>query len=125
MYIRNLSNRSLSLRDSSGTVYRTTAYGDLDVSDALWNDNEFRRQLRLRIREVEVESVSAGGASADPAAPFITTASAAGLSNEKVLGTEIIMKGTLASRPAAGINGRLYYVTDSGSARLTRDTGST
>jgi hypothetical protein len=124
MLIRNLSNRALSLRDSSGTVYRTVGYGDLTVSDALWNDTEFRRQLRLRIREVEVESVTAGGSSADPAAPFITTAAAAGLSNEFVLGTQIIMKGTLAARPAASINGRLYYVTDTGSARLTRDTGS-
>ncbi len=124
MLIRNLSNRSLSLRDSSGTVYRTTPYGDLTLSDSLWNDTEFRRQLRLRIREVEVESVTAGGSSADPAAPFITTAAAAGLSNEKILGTEIIMKGTLASRPAASINGRLYYVTDTGSQRITRDTGS-
>lgn len=125
MLIRNLSNRSLSLRDSAGTVYRTTPYGNLELSDSLWNDSEFRRQLRLRIREVEVESVTAGESGAPPDAPYITTAVVAGLSAEKVLGTDIIMKGTLAARPAAGINGRLYYVTDSATSRLTRDTGST
>ncbi len=124
MYIRNLSNRSLSLRDSTGVVYRTGPYGDLDVSDSLWNDNEFRRQLRLRIRELEVESVTAGSAGGPSDAPYVTTASVAGLSAEVVLGTSVIMKGTLAARPAASINGRLYYVTDSGAARLTRDTGS-
>jgi hypothetical protein len=35
------------------------------------------------------------------------------------------MRGSLASRPSASIAGRLYYVTDSGVERLTRDTGST
>ena len=123
MLIRNLSNRTLSLKDSTGVIYTTPAYGNLTVSDSLWNDNEFRYNLKLRIREVEVESVTAG-ASSPTDAPYVTTAAVAGLSAEVVLGTSVIMKGTLGARPAAGINGRLYYVTDSGQQRLTRDTGS-
>lgn len=123
MLIRNLSNRTLNLKDSSGIIYSATPYGDLNVSDALWTDQEFRRNLRLRIREIEVESVTAGS-SAPTDATYITTSSSAGLSAEKVLGSEIIMKGTIGARPAASINGRLYYVTDSGSQRLTRDTGT-
>jgi len=61
---------------------------------------------------------------APDSASYVTTATESQLTNEKVLGTTIIMKGTLASRPAASIAGRLYLVTDSGSERLTRDTGS-
>lgn len=124
MLIRNLSNRTLNFEDSVGTIYTATAYGDLTVNDSLWTDQVFRRSLRLRIREVEVESVTAGS-SAPTDATYVLTSTNAGLSAEKVLGTDIIMKGTLGSRPAASIAGRLYYVTDSGVQRLTRDTGST
>ncbi len=60
---------------------------------------------------------------ANAAAPFITISADANLSNETLLNA-VIGKGTLASRPAAGIAGRLYYVTDSGSERWTRDNGS-
>jgi hypothetical protein len=123
MLIRNLSNRTLNLADSTGAIYTATPYGDLTVSDSLWNDTEFRRNLRLRIREVEVESVTAG-ASSPTDAGYVTTAAVAGLSAEVVLGTGVIMKGAIGSRPAASLNGRLYYVTDAGSQRLTRDTGS-
>lgn len=48
----------------------------------------------------------------------------AGLTSEIILGTGIIMKGTSGARPAASLNGRLYYITDSGSERLQRDNGT-
>lgn len=65
---------------------------------------------------------SIGGAPTD--AIYVVGAASGSLSAELVLGTSIIMKGTLASRPAASLAGRLYYVTDTGSQRWTRDTGS-
>lgn len=36
----------------------------------------------------------------------------------------LVGKGLLASRPSAGVVGRLYFVTDSSNERWTRDTGS-
>lgn len=60
---------------------------------------------------------------ANAAAPFITIFSDSNLSNETLL-SAVIGRGTLASRPSAGIAGRLYYVTDSGSERWTRDNGT-
>ncbi len=72
---------------------------------------------------VSLESVG-GGSGAPVDAAYIVGAANGTLSNELVLGTGVIMKGTLASRPAAATAGRLYYVTDSGSQRWTRDTGS-
>ena len=73
---------------------------------------------------MEIESVTAGVGGAPTNAQYVTLTADAGLSNEKVLGTTVIMKGTLGARPAASVNGRLYYVTDAGVRRLTRDTGS-
>jgi hypothetical protein len=54
---------------------------------------------------------------------LVTTIASGNLSNETVFGS-LIGKGTLASRPAAGTVGRLYYVTDASATRITRDTGS-
>lgn len=64
----------------------------------------------------------------NPGAPvggsYVTTAAESGLTNEKVLGTAVIMAGTLAARPAAGTSGRLYLATDTNGGTLYRDNGS-
>ena len=39
------------------------------------------------------------------------------------LGAECIMKGSLSLRPAAGTAGRLYWITDPGQEKWTRDNG--
>lgn len=70
-------------------------------------------------------SAAVTGAYAPTNASFVTTASESGLSAEKVLGTAVIMSGTLAARPAAGTAGRLYFATDVNSGTLYRDNGST
>jgi hypothetical protein len=51
------------------------------------------------------------GAAPDDAA-YVTVAAHAGLSAEKVLGSEVLMSGPYASRPGAGTAGRLYLATD-------------
>lgn len=66
-----------------------------------------------------------GGGGAPSDASYVTTVAEASLSNEKVLGVDVVMRGTLASRPAASVNGRLYFVADASSERLTRDNGTT
>lgn len=55
-------------------------------------------------------------------AAYVVVTASATLSNETVLGTGVIMKGTIGSRPAAGTNGRMYWASDT--TRLYRDTGS-
>jgi hypothetical protein len=62
-------------------------------------------------------------AAAPDNASFVTTASEAGLSNEKVLGTTVIMAGTNAGRPAASLSGLLYVTTDS-PITIQRDNGA-
>jgi hypothetical protein len=126
MNIRNLSNRTITLRDTPGNIYTVPAYSQLTaVDDALWDDTEFRRWMRFRIRDIVVESlIGGGGAFAPLNAPYVTTLSNASLSNEAVLGTAVTMSGLVASRPAASIPGRTYYVTDTNSERITRDNGS-
>lgn len=63
-----------------------------------------------------------GGGGAPTTASYVTTAAEAGLSNEKVLGSGVIMEGTFAARPAFGTAGRLYRATDDGT--IYRDTGA-
>ena len=123
MELRNISTRTVTLRDSLNTVYTVPAYGNVVVSDGLWTDNEFRRWLRMRIRDVVVipTSVQTGFASLDES--YITTVGTAGLTNEKILGSDIIMRGTLAARPSPSIPGRLYFITDAGQQKWTRDSG--
>jgi hypothetical protein len=41
-----------------------------------------------------------------------------------VLGPHVVMGGTLAARPAAGLPGRLYLATDNGGGALYRDSGT-
>lgn len=58
MLIKNVSSRSLALRDSSGNQYTVAPYSDTTVSDTLWNDNEFRRWVRYRIRDISIVDTS-------------------------------------------------------------------
>lgn len=67
---------------------------------------------------------TSGGGGAPTGASYVTTAAEAGLSAEKVLGTDVIMSGTLAARPAAATAGRLYFATDDAGGTLYRDTGA-
>lgn len=53
---------------------------------------------------------------------YITVQSEVGLSNEKVLGTAIIMRGNLADRPAAGIAGSIWVNADT-NGEIYRDSG--
>lgn len=62
MILRNLSTRSITLRDTGNVVYTLPALSDLTVSDAKWSDNEFRRWVRYRIRDLAVATSSAGDA---------------------------------------------------------------
>ena len=68
-------------------------------------------------------SLLGGGGGAPADAQYIVTALHPDLTAEKLLGSDIIMSGPVASRPAASIAGRLYYATDEGV--LYRDTAST
>lgn len=54
MKFRNLSARNIVLRDSPGTIYVIPAYGEQDINSSLWADIEFRRSMRLRIRDIVV-----------------------------------------------------------------------
>lgn len=74
--------------------------------------------------DITIDSAGGGGGGAPTNASYVTMDSESKLSNEYVLGTAVVMKGTLAARPAASKAGRLYYVTDAGDQRWTRDTGS-
>lgn len=62
MLLRNTSTRSIVLRDTGGTQYVVLANSDLTLSDSLWGDNEFRRWIRYRIRDLIVTSATAGDA---------------------------------------------------------------
>src|SRR3990172_2420578 len=62
------------------------------------------------------------GAGAPSDASYVRMASEGELSAESVLGTGVIMAGTTASRPSAGVNGRLFWSTDEGI--LYRDNAS-
>lgn len=63
-----------------------------------------------------------GGSGAPSNASYITTTAENKLSQEKVLGTAVIMSGLLSARPAFGTAGRLYLATDTD--LVYRDTGS-
>lgn len=123
MILRNVSSRTVSLRDVADTVYTVPAYGELTVLDNLWTDNTFRRWLHWRIRDIVVVPTTEVTSGVGVNEPLVTTIASGNLSNETTIGT-LITKGTIGTRPAASINGRLYYVTDSGQQRITRDTGS-
>lgn len=63
-------------------------------------------------------------ATAPNTATYVTTAAESELTSEAVLGTAVIMAGTLAARPAAGTAGRLYTATDTNGGTTYRDTGA-
>lgn len=65
-----------------------------------------------------------GGGGAPVGATYITATADGTLTAEKVLGTDIVMAGLLAARPAASLAGRLYFATDDQGGTLYRDTGS-
>lgn len=64
------------------------------------------------------------GSGAPTGASYVTTVSEAGLSNEQVLGTAVVMADVAANRPVAALNGRLYLATDTNGGTLYRDTGA-
>jgi hypothetical protein len=73
---------------------------------------------------VSLEETGGGGGGAPTDATYIVASANGSLSAEMVLGTSVVMLGTLAARPAAGTAGRLYYVTDAGAQRWSRDDGT-
>jgi hypothetical protein len=57
MIIKNTSARSIELRDSLGNKYSIVAYGQTTLVDSLWDDNEFRRWVRSRSRDIVVSDI--------------------------------------------------------------------
>lgn len=54
MLLRNISARTLVLRDVSNNEYHVPAYGDLTISSTLWSDSTFRQWARMRVRDIVV-----------------------------------------------------------------------
>jgi microcystin-dependent protein len=100
MIVQNVSSRNILLRDSGNATYTIPAYGQLTIDDSKWSDNEFRRWVRFRIRDIIVIASVTGNPG------------------------DITLRGTLANRPAAGSPGRIYYITDAGQERWQRDSGT-
>ncbi len=74
--------------------------------------------------KLQTSGAGGGGGGAPTTAPYVTTAADAGLSAEKVLGTDVIKRGTAASKPASpDFEGQLYIETD-GSRILWRGNAS-
>jgi hypothetical protein len=71
-----------------------------------------------------MSSISGGGGGAPTTSQYVVGAADATLTNELVLGTSVIMSGTLAARPAASLAGREYFATDDNGGTLYRDSGS-
>jgi hypothetical protein len=67
-------------------------------------------------------TMSLSGTDAPVDATYVVTSANAELTAELVLGTDIIMAGTAAARPAAGTAGRIYFSTNT--LVLERDTGA-
>ena len=67
-------------------------------------------------------TMTLSGTDAPVDATYVVTSANAELTAELVLGTDVIMAGTAAARPAAGTAGRLYFSTDT--LVLERDTGA-
>ena len=66
-------------------------------------------------------TMTLSGTDAPVDATYVVTSANAELTAELVLGTDVIMAGTAAARPAAGTAGRLYFSTDTNN--LERDNG--
>lgn len=87
------------------------------------DENGLPRPLRVNSEDGRLVLNEADD-SAWEGASYIVAEPEISLSNEKVLGTDIIMSGTLAVRPAASIAGRLYLATDDNGGTLYRDSSS-
>lgn len=74
--------------------------------------------------KVDVTVALSNTSVAPSTASYITLSAESGLTSESVLGTSIVMKGLASAQPVTGSAGRLYYITDAGVERLTRDTGT-
>jgi hypothetical protein len=75
------------------------------------------------IYELPTLNTGGGNGSGAPAnAGYVTLAAESKLSQEAVLGTAVVMTGTLAARPASGTAGRLYLATDTD--LVYRDSGA-
>ena len=61
---------------------------------------------------------------APASADYVVFSAQPELTAEKVLGTDVFMAGTLVSRPAASIVGRLYFATDEKGGTTYRDSGT-
>lgn len=85
---------------------------------------ELSNAVLTQIRDLLINAAGGGGGGAPTNATYITYAAEGSLSAEKVLGPDVIMLGTLASRPAAGTAGRLFIATDSPNEGISRDNGS-
>lgn len=83
----------------TGTTYRTDG--------AAWN-----------------QIAGAAGGNAPANASYITVNAEPNLSAESVFGAAINMVGTLAARPAASTDGRLYFATDDVGGSFYRDNGA-
>ena len=58
MIIRNLSTRTITLKDNGGVLYTVPALGDLIIDDAKWTEAEFRRWMRYRSRDIVIVAAS-------------------------------------------------------------------
>ena len=103
-----------------GRINITPAAGDpaTPIDGDIWYDDtsglfQFRQ-------EGTTESLSGDDAPVD--GTYVVSSANATLTAELVLGTDVIMAGTAAARPAAGTAGRIYFSTDTNA--LERDTGA-
>ena len=114
-------NRAVVVFDL-GRINITPAAGDPATpsdGDIWYDDTSGLFQFR---QEGVTESLSGDDAPVD--ATYVVSSANATLTAELVLGTDVIMAGALAARPAAGTAGRLYLVTDDDGGTLFRDTGA-
>jgi len=117
-------------RPAAGTGGRLYLETDTNGGTMFRDNGSSWVQASLGVSASAPPSGSAGGAlggsypnpTLGPA--VVLPASDANAPNAQVLGTDVILAGTLASRPAAATNGRLYFATDANGGTLYRDTGS-
>ena len=119
LVIRGTDPRATLVLDI-GKLNITPAAGDPATpsdGDIWYDDTSGLFQFR---QEGVTESLSGDDAPVD--ATFVTASANATLTAELVLGTDVIMQGTAAARPAAGTAGRIYFSTDTNA--LEKDTGA-
>ncbi len=98
----------------------SSVHGDVDTADAR-NDGDVLT-WDATAQKWKAAPPPGAGTGAPTNAEYITYASNTTLTNEKVLGADIVLRGTASARPAAGLAGRLYFATDEGV--LYRDNGT-